>query len=133
MWSLRRRVFGLYSPESSPVHSRESSPAPGHSHARKDSVQLVPTRTLKRLQSQSKIAVRGRKRRNAWVFGLGGLFGILLAASFATPTGSIDKIVELAGLRDMHLDSVLDVIPLGLIRDVRNLQVSRNKMSLFLD
>lgn len=33
--------------------------------------------------------------------------------------------MDLAMLRDMNLDSIMDVLPAGLIKDARDLQVSR--------
>lgn len=71
-----------------------------------------------------RLGVKGTKRRNAWIFGLGGLFGMWLAATFVAPTGSLDKLVDLVGMSDMHLGNLLDVIPIGLINDVKDLQVS---------
>lgn len=124
---LRRKIFGIgYSPEGSPAHSRDSSPAPivdkdGALH------KIVPIKAFEKLKETSKQKERGRKRKNAWLFGLGGFFGIVLAATFAAPTGGMDRLVEMAGFGDMHLDSILDILPAGLIKDVRDLQASPNK------
>lgn len=62
-------------------------------------------------------------RRNVWVFSLGGVFSMLVAGFLGTPTGTVDKLVTMAGLESMNLDSLIDVLPAGLIRDVSDLQV----------
>lgn len=84
---------------------------------------MVPSKNLEKLVSKKASSKYGR-RRNAWVFGLGGLFGILLAGFFASNNGGLEKLVDFAGLQDMNLDSFLDVLPAGLIREVQDLQVS---------
>src|SRR5688572_1060849 len=56
---------------------------------------------------------RGTKRRNLWIFVLGGLFGIFIAAFFAEQ----QAIIELPGLGDLGLDSIL---PVGLVLDLQN-------------
>lgn len=61
----------------------------------------------------------GAKRRSAWVFILGGLFGVALALFFA---GSND-VIDLAALKSMNLDSILDVLPAGLVKDAQELTV----------
>lgn len=87
---------------------------------------MVPKETVERLKKEVKSVRRsGRKRRNAWMFALGGLFGVILAGFFATNSGGLDSLVEMAGMKDMNLDSILDVLPAGLIKDVQDLQVRR--------
>lgn len=126
---LRRRIFGVGTPESTPSSSREQSPAPVSKADVGADYRIIPVSKLESLKEKSKARVKGTKRRNAWIFGLGGLFGIVLAASLASPNGSLDRLVELAGLRDMNLDSFLDVLPAGLIKDVQDLQVRRSSAS----
>jgi phospholipid:diacylglycerol acyltransferase len=91
-----------------------------------ESYKVVPAEKLDKL---SKKVRKGTKRRNAWIFFLGGLFGIFVAGFFASSNGSLEKLVEMAGLEDMNLDSILDVLPAGLIKEVRDLQVG---LSAFL-
>jgi phospholipid:diacylglycerol acyltransferase len=123
MSDLRRRIFGAGTPDSTPSTSRDASPAPPQKDgATGESYKVVPAERLEKLSKKGR---KGTRRRNAWIFFLGGLFGIFVAGFFASGTGSLDKLVELAGLEDMHLDSILDVLPAGLIKDVRDLQVSR--------
>lgn len=121
MSDLRRRVLrglGVDSEDSSPQSSRDASPAPGQ----KDSAEykVVPKKRLEKLTGSRKKSSKGR---TAWIFVFGGLFGIFVAGFFASSNGSLDNLVEMAGLGDMRLDSLLDVLPAGLIKDVQNLQV----------
>ncbi|KAF2773707.1 LACT-domain-containing protein [Teratosphaeria nubilosa] len=129
MGDLRRRIFGVGTPDSTPSISREASPAPpkgqdgaddGTSKAEK--YKIVTEEKLKSLTKTKTVA--GRKRRNAWIFVLGGVFGVFVAGFFASSTGSIDRLVDLAGLQDLNLDSFLDVLPTGLIRDIQAMQSS---------
>ena len=123
MSDLRRRIFGVGTPESTPSVSRDSSPAPGQRDGagKKEELKVVAAEKLEQLKKASK---SGRKRRNAWMFGLGGLFGILVAGFFASNNGGLERLVDMAGLQDMNLDSILDVLPTGLIRDIQDIQVS---------
>ncbi|EEH43551.2 phospholipid:diacylglycerol acyltransferase [Paracoccidioides brasiliensis Pb18] len=60
------------------------------------------------------ICVRRRsKRRNGLIFGLGGIFGIFLALFFANQ----NEVISLDALMDLNLDSLMDVMPAGMIRD----------------
>ena len=122
MSSLRRRVFGVGTPDSTPSSSRDASPAPpAKDGATGESYKVVSAQQLDKLSKKGR---KGTKRRHAWIFALGGFFGIALAGFFASSNGNLDKLVDLAGLGDMNLDSLLDVLPAGLIREVRDLQVS---------
>jgi len=116
MSQLRRRIAGAFaggSPSSTPTMSRDSSPTP-----EPDEYRIVPAQQLKQLTSRPKVS----KRRHLWIFGLGGIFGILIAGFFA----SSNDMVDLAAFKDMNLDSILDVLPAGLIKDAQELQVSAN-------
>ncbi|KAK4982751.1 phospholipid:diacylglycerol acyltransferase [Elasticomyces elasticus] len=114
MSQLRRRIFGGGTPDSTPAStpdlSREGSPTPGEDY------RIIPAKQLQKLTKASK--PKGTKRRNAWVFGLGGLFGILLAGFFA----SEQDMINLSAFKDMNLESIMDVLPAGLLRDAQNLQ-----------
>lgn len=121
MSELRRRIFGSGTPDSTPSISRDVSPAPHREiETNGEDYRVIPTKQLEKLKS--KVKRTGRKRRNAWIFGLGGLFGLLVAGFFANENMDL---VEMAGLKDMSLDSILDVLPTGLIREVQELQVSQ--------
>ncbi|KAF2487427.1 Lecithin:cholesterol acyltransferase-domain-containing protein [Neohortaea acidophila] len=125
MSDLRRRVLrglGVDSEDSSPQSSRDASPAPGQ----KDSAEykVVPKKRLEKLTGSRKKSSKGR---TAWIFVFGGLFGVFVAGFFASSNGSLDSLVEMAGLGDMRLDSLLDVLPAGLIKDVQNLQTAEKE------
>ncbi|KAF2802030.1 Phospholipid:diacylglycerol acyltransferase [Mytilinidion resinicola] len=107
MSSLRRRLgFGG---DSSTEPSRESTPDPSNPGL----LRVISAEKLHNLKKG-----RNTKRRNAWVFGLGGLFGIAVAAFFA---GSNDMI-DLSSLADLNMDSILESLPAGLVRDAQEMQ-----------
>jgi len=126
MSSLRRRIFGAGSADTSPASSRDVSPAPlAGTPGETEDYKIVRAKELDKLNKRVR-ARKSSKKRNAWIFGLGGVFGVLAAGFFATPPGSIDKLIDIAGLNDMNLDSILDVLPAGLIRDVQDMQVGHS-------
>ncbi|KAL9125565.1 MAG: hypothetical protein Q9217_005246 [Psora testacea] len=101
MSTLRRRILG----DSSSSPSRDSSPAKG------EPVTLIPARQLEKLKSK-------RSKRRSWIpFGFGGLFGILVAAFFAQQ----NDVINLEGLVDFNLDSLVDVIPAGIVKDAKDI------------
>ena len=102
MSSLRRRFFGDSSTEASHEPSREVTPEKDES----------PTAKKKARPSK-------RKRRYGIIFGLGGLFGLLVAAFFASNKDAI----HFEGLLDLNLDSLLDVVPNSVVRDAREITV----------
>ncbi|KAH1358258.1 hypothetical protein KXW98_002268 [Aspergillus fumigatus] len=55
------------------------------------------------------------KRRNGLIFALGGIFGIFVALFFANQ----QDVISLESLMDLNLDTLIDVIPQGIIRDAR--------------
>jgi phospholipid:diacylglycerol acyltransferase len=124
MSELRRRIFGSgdETPDNTPSQSRDASPAPAPKEAGGDAYRVITKDRLDQLRKSVKVS-KGRKRRNFWVFVLGGLFGLVVAGFFASRDGALEQLVTLAGLEDMNLDSLLDVLPTGLIRDVQKLQV----------
>lgn len=64
-----------------------------------------------------KVVTKTRKRRNTFIFLLGGLCGLIAAGFFATTNELID-FPELGGL---GLDTIIDVLPAGLVSDVKDL------------
>lgn len=100
---LKRRIFGDISTDP----SRDASPDKG------ESLTLVSTSKLKSLTKKRS------KRRNGFVFGLGGLFGILVAAFFANR----HDVISFEGLMDLNLDSLIDVIPAGIVKDAKDITV----------
>ena len=105
MSTLRRRFLG--NDASSTEASREPSPAKG------EPVTLVSKSHLKELKG---------KRSKRWqfsIFILGGLFGLVGAAFFANQ----HDVINLEGLVDFNLESLLDVIPAGIVKDAKDLTV----------
>ena len=100
---LRRRILG----QSSGEPSREGTPE------KSDDVELVPVAKLKKLTAKKS------KRRTGFIFGLGGLFGLVVAAFFANQ----QDVINFEGLRDLNLDSLLDVIPAGIVKDAQDITV----------
>ena len=104
MSSLRRRIVG----DSSSDPSRDSSPAKG------EPTVAIPKRQLEKLKSGK------RSKRRSWLlFSLGGLFGVIIAAFFAQR----HEIVHLEGLVDFNLESLIDVIPAGIVKDAKEITV----------
>ena len=108
MSTLRRRLLG----DSSTEPSRDPSPVKG------EPVTLVSTTHLKKLTRKRS------KRRQGFIFGLGGIFGIVIAAFFAQR----HDVINLEGLMDMNLESLMDVIPAGIVKDAKDLTVSEPKL-----
>lgn len=109
MSELRRRIVNVFRETPSPLStSRESTPDPS------EEVQLVPVSKLKNLSTR-----KSRKRRNGLIFGLGGVFGIILAVFFANQ----QDVIKLEGLMDLNLDSLLDVLPAGVVKDAKDITV----------
>ncbi|KAI9816573.1 MAG: hypothetical protein M1827_001705 [Pycnora praestabilis] len=107
---LRRRIFGEISSEP----SRESTPERG------EELQLVPKAKLKALKA---LPHKGRKRRNGFVFILGGIFGLMVAAFFANQS----DVINFDAFTDLNIDALIDVIPAGIIRDAKDLTQSERE------
>lgn len=114
---LRRRLVQ----DSSGEQSRTPSPVKPDKDRGDGSVTL-PIAKLNELNQHLSAIKKHRtsKRRVAYLFGLGCIFGIVIAVYFA---GSND-VIDLGYLRSMNLDSLLDVLPAGLVKDAQDLQVS---------
>ena len=103
MSTLRRRILS----DSSTELSLDPSPSKG------EPVTLIPARQLEKLKSN-------KSRKRPWaLFSLGGIFGILIAAFFAQR----HEVISLEGLVDFNLDSLIDVIPAGIVKDVKDITV----------
>lgn len=115
MSALRRRIWGAGR------SSDERDPSPLNTDGRRGSGDTVSVsvQKIKELNEHLNRPKRN-KRRNAWIFGLGGLFGLVIALFFA---GSNDMI-DFKSITDMNLDSLMDVLPAGLIKDAQEMQVS---------
>lgn len=113
---LRRRFGGnTNDPVSSPEASR--TPTPDPDHQRPANLRVITAEQLHTLKKGAK--GKNGKRKNFWVFVLGGLAGVMAAAFFA---GSNDMI-DLTSLEGVNLESILDALPAGFLREARELQV----------
>ncbi|KAF2457507.1 Lecithin:cholesterol acyltransferase-domain-containing protein [Lineolata rhizophorae] len=132
MSALRRRLAGdpraaSPSPDDSSRDdsSRESSPLPPAARRAQEQAgegfKVVSKSKLDKLGELGKKGKggKGSKRRSVWIFGLGGLFGLAVAAFFA---GNSEYVPDLTSLSEMNLDSILDVLPAGLVKDAQDLQ-----------
>ncbi|RMJ17929.1 hypothetical protein CDV36_002357 [Fusarium kuroshium] len=63
------------------------------------------------------VVPKTRKRRNTFIFLLGSLFGIIAAGFFA----SSNDLIEFPEFTDLSMDSLLDALPAGLVKDMRDL------------
>lgn len=86
---------------------------------------LVPISELKA------VARKGRKRRTWSIFALGGLFGLLLAALFASKNDMI-PLAAISEFADQHWENFSSVLPAGFLKDAKDLSVSLGELS-FLD
>ncbi|KAF2795455.1 LACT-domain-containing protein [Melanomma pulvis-pyrius CBS 109.77] len=105
--SFLRRRFGGGDSSSEP--SRDPSP---------DADKPADLRIVKVQRLQSLKQKQQSKKRNFWIFALGGVFGLVVAAFFV---GSNDMI-DLSSLEGMNLNSIMDVLPAGFLRDAQQLQ-----------
>ena len=112
MSSLRRRFLGDSSAETSLEPSREVTPEKDTNQPAKKAQRIKPNK---------------RKRRYGFIFGLGGLFGVLVAAFFASNHNAI----PFEGLLDLNLDSLLDVVPSSVVRDAREITVRSSSSSSY--
>lgn len=111
MTTLRRRVGQVLGEESSASSSRDHTPDPD----RGDEVKIISKEKLEKLEKLTK-RKDGKKRSWVW-FILGGLIGVIAALYFAQS----NDIIKLEGLLDVNLDSLMDVIPAGIVKDVKAL------------
>jgi len=110
--TLRRRGPPAHKEEeestSEPPASREESPAKDG-----EKVKVVHHRSKKQGQ---------RKRKTTAIFLLGSLFG-LVAAGFFAKSNDLISFPEISDL-SMSMDSLFDVLPASLVKDMRDLVVS---------
>lgn len=117
MADLRRRVFG-----SSAYRDASRTPSPVPSSGTQDTISVSAAKAEQINKQLSKSAkVPGTKRRNLWLFSLGGIFGVFVALFFAAGRNDV---IDLAYLKHLNLDSLMEVLPAGLVKDAEALQVS---------
>lgn len=110
---LRRRFGGAPGDESPADLSRE--PSPGPDGKRPANLRVITAEQLQTLKSKHKHG----KRKNAWVFGLGGLFGLVVAGFFA----SNNDLIDMKSLENMNLESIMEALPANFITSAQQLQV----------
>ncbi|KAL6400425.1 phospholipid:diacylglycerol acyltransferase [Ilyonectria robusta] len=66
-----------------------------------------------------------RKRRNTFIFLLGILFGLIAAGFFA----SSNDLIGLPEFSDLSVETLLDVLPAGLVKDMRDLIQGEREVS----
>ncbi|KZF21815.1 Phospholipid:diacylglycerol acyltransferase [Xylona heveae TC161] len=109
MSSLRRRILGDNNIPSSDV-SREVTPD------REDDVRAKLRQVRQDLREHKR--AKGTKRRNTFIFVLGGLVGVFVALFFAHQ----NDVINFEGLAELNLDSLIDVIPASIMKDARDIQ-----------
>jgi hypothetical protein len=79
-----------------------------------------PRAEIHETQVNQQIIIKPRsKRRNGFIFMLGGFFGIFVALFFA----SQHEVISLDSLMDLNLDSWIEAIPQGIVSDVKEFSV----------
>lgn len=112
MSSLRRRIFGEPNTATTP-------PSPTSS-AQAEEVRLAPISKIITGSHEEKISKKHKKRRNGFIFGLGGLFGLFLAGFFANKS----DLIEFPEIGEFKMENLMDVLPSGFMREARELSVS---------
>lgn len=115
---LRRRV-------AKDKDGASASPSPSDSRDIPDSTASAQ----KKPKGESFVTKPRSKRRNGLIFVLGGLFGVLVAVLFANQ----QDVISLDSIMDLNLESLMDVMPQGLLSDVREFTVRPNCLSSDLD
>jgi phospholipid:diacylglycerol acyltransferase len=69
-----------------------------------------------------------RKRRNTFIFLLGGLCGIVAAGFFAKS----NDLINFPGIGELSMDSLFDALPAGLVKDMRDFAVRYGILSLLV-
>lgn len=79
-----------------------------------------PDKSEKHVHVVQHLKPKTRKRRNTAIFLLGSLFGIIAAGFFAKS----NDLIDFPELGELSMDSLFDVLPAGLVKDMRDLVVS---------
>lgn len=106
--TLRRRALGA-----ADNSSESSSPAP----TPRDESPVKPGDKVKIIHHES--PPKMRKRRNTFIFLLGSLFGLIAAGLLAKN----NDLIELPEIGELSMDSLFEVLPAGLMTDMKDLVV----------
>ena|SRR3569833_1446704 len=110
--TLRRRVLGTETPDTAtPTPSPTPTPR-DESPEKKDRKDHGKVRIIHHTP-------KGKKRRFTLIFFLGLIFG-LVAAGFLAKSNDL---IDFPEIGELSMDSLLDVLPAGLVKDVRDLMV----------
>jgi len=109
--TLRQRAVGGKNSQ----NEREDTPE------KAEEVRLAPVSKIMGHNHEAK--KKGSKRRNGLVFFLGGLFGIIVAGSFAKS----NDLIQFPEFGELSMDSFLDVLPQTFVKDARDLMVCYGK------
>jgi phospholipid:diacylglycerol acyltransferase len=110
---LRRRIFGGTNNNTDSPTEQSREPSPTSVQTRPSNLRVITAEQLHTLKKKG-------KKKNAWVFGLGGLFGLVVAGFFA----SSNEMIDLKSLENVNLDSILDALPASFVSSAQQLQVS---------
>ncbi|EMR69128.1 putative phospholipid:diacylglycerol acyltransferase protein [Eutypa lata UCREL1] len=118
--TLRRRVLGGGGDGDADADANNSTPttpseSPTPSVRDDDDSPARPGEKVKVVHHRHQPLSKTRKRRNTFIFLLGSLFGILLAGFLANN----NELISLPEIGDLSMDSILDVLPAGLAKDMR--------------
>ena len=116
MSELRRRFGRIWNDtHPSPQSSRDVTPE-GIDRDPTQEVKLITKKKLANLEKQITKNKSNKKRSTLW-FLLGGLAGLAATLYFAQQ----QDVIKLEGLLDVNLDSIMDVLPSGVLSDVKQL------------
>lgn len=111
--SFLRRRFGGTGNDSTSKDLREPSPA--SDGKRPSNLRVITAEQLQTLQKKGK----NGKKKNAWIFGLGGLFGLIMAGFFA----SNNDLIDMKSLEGVNLESIMEALPANFVKSAQDLQV----------
>lgn len=111
--NIRRR-----GPHTRPAAVQE--PEDEHSSATDTVPRATSPSTKSRPHPAAQASNSGKKRRHTFIFLLGSLFGLVAAGFFA----KTNDLIDFPELGELSMDSFFDVLPAGLVTDMRDLVVS---------
>lgn len=114
--TLRRRAVGADTPSDSPRTSSRATQQDDDG-TQLDESQPESGDNVKIIQHTHKKETR--KRRTTFIFLLGSLFGIIAAGFLAKS----NDLIDFPEFGDLSMDSLMDVLPAGLVKDMSDLVV----------
>lgn len=109
--TLRRRAAGAGTGARTPSPSPSDTPTPR---------ERSPAKRSKKAGAARQPA-NTRKRKTTAIFLLGSLFGIIAAGFFAKS----NDLIDFPEIGELSMDSLFEVLPAGLVKDMRDLVASR--------